>query len=165
MKGESPVINGDGNYSRDFTYIDNVIQANLLSIVSNNKKAINTVYNIAFGERNTLNDLIKYLVSYLSELNPNINNIEIISNGNIQSVNRTPAINCGVPSTSYSTGGNQRSHVKSELTATYANNEIRIKKTPLTKNVCPLIESVDCSFLSTPIIIITNKNKVITAPA
>ena len=42
MKGESPVINGDGNYSRDFTYIDNVIQANLLSLVTTNKKAINT---------------------------------------------------------------------------------------------------------------------------
>ena len=49
-----------------------------MSLLTENKKALNTVYNIAFGERNTLNDLIKYLVSYLSELNPNINNIEII---------------------------------------------------------------------------------------
>ena len=38
MNGESPVINGDGNYSRDFTYIDNVIQANLLSLVQPTKK-------------------------------------------------------------------------------------------------------------------------------
>ena len=75
---ESPVINGDGSFSRDFTYIDNVLEANLLSLLTENKKALNTVYNIAFGERNTLNDLIKYPVSYLSELNPNINNIEII---------------------------------------------------------------------------------------
>ena len=61
MKGESPVINGDGSYSRDFTYIDNAIQANLLSLTTTNKKAINTVYNIAYGDRNTLNDLMEYL--------------------------------------------------------------------------------------------------------
>ena len=68
MKGESPVINGDGNYSRDFTYIDNVIQANLLSLVITNEKAINTVYNVAYGDRNTLNDLMRYLKEYLSNL-------------------------------------------------------------------------------------------------
>ena len=65
MKGEPPVINGDGNYSRDFTYIDNVIQANLLSLVTTNEKAINTVYNVAYGDRNTLNDLMGYLKKYL----------------------------------------------------------------------------------------------------
>ena len=59
MKGKSPIINGDGNYSRDFTYIDNVIQANLLCLVTNNQSAINTVYNVAYGDRNTLNDLLK----------------------------------------------------------------------------------------------------------
>ena len=68
IKGESPVINGDGTYSSDFTYIDNVIHANLLSLVTNNPEAINTVYNVAYGERNTLNDLIKYLKQYLSQL-------------------------------------------------------------------------------------------------
>ena len=71
MAGETPTINGDGNYSRDFTYIDNVIQANLLSLVAD-KKAINTVYNVAFGDRNTLNDLMGYLKEYLSEFNPKI---------------------------------------------------------------------------------------------
>ena len=59
----------------------------------------------------------------------------MISNGNIHSVKRVPAINCGVPSASNSTGANQRSHLKSELIATYAKSEIRIKNTPLTKNV------------------------------
>ena len=54
MNGESPVINGDGNYSRDFTYIDNVIQANLLSLVTTNEKALILVYNVAYGDRNTL---------------------------------------------------------------------------------------------------------------
>lgn len=78
MKGESPVINGDGNYSRDFTYIDNVIQANLLSLVTTNKKAINTVYNVAFGDRNTLNDLMTYLKEFLSEFDSEVKGVKII---------------------------------------------------------------------------------------
>ena len=78
MKGESPVINGDGNYSRDFTYIDNVIQANLLTLVTTNEKALNTVYNVAYGDRNTLNDLMKYLKEYLSEFDSKISNIEVV---------------------------------------------------------------------------------------
>ena len=78
MKGQSPVINGDGNYSRDFTYIDNVIQANLLSLVTINEKAINTVYNVAYGDRNTLNDLMIYLKEYLSEFDSKISTIEVI---------------------------------------------------------------------------------------
>ena len=79
MKGESPVINGDGSYSRDFTYIDNAIQANLLSLTTTNKKAINTVYNIAYGDRNTLNDLMEYLKEYLSKFDSNILNINVIN--------------------------------------------------------------------------------------
>ena len=78
MKGESPVINGDGNYSRDFTYIDNVIQANLLSLITTNKKAINTVYNVAYGSRNTLNNLMSYLKEYLSEFDSKISNVSVI---------------------------------------------------------------------------------------
>jgi UDP-N-acetylglucosamine/UDP-N-acetylgalactosamine 4-epimerase len=78
MKGQSPVINGDGNYSRDFTYVDNVIQANLLSLVTTKEKAINTVYNVAYGDRNTLNDLMKYLKEYLSEFDSKILNVEVI---------------------------------------------------------------------------------------
>ena len=78
MKGESPTINGDGSFSRDFTYIDNVIQANLLTLVTTKEKAINTVYNVAYGDRNTLNDLMGYLKEYLSEFDANISNIEVI---------------------------------------------------------------------------------------
>ena len=78
MSGDSPVINGDGDYSRDFTYIDNVIQANLLSLVTTNEKAINTVYNVAYGDRNTLNDLMGYLKEYLSEFDSKILNSEVI---------------------------------------------------------------------------------------
>lgn len=74
---ESPVINGDGNYSRDFTYIDNVIQMNELAMNTNDSAAINTVYNTAFGDRNTLNDLVKYLKQYLSEFDSKIADVEI----------------------------------------------------------------------------------------
>ena len=66
MQHESPVINGDGNYSRDFTYIDNVIQMNILAMGTENPEAINTVYNTAFGDRTTLNDLMASLKKYLS---------------------------------------------------------------------------------------------------
>ena len=82
MKGETPTINGDGNYSRDFTYIDNVIQANLLSLSTENKQAINTVYNVAYGDRNTLNDLMGYLKEYLSEYDSKISQIKVIHGPN-----------------------------------------------------------------------------------
>ncbi|MHC0442771.1 SDR family oxidoreductase [Flavobacterium sp. 3-210] len=78
MKHESPIINGDGNYSRDFTYIENVIQMNELAMKSQNPEAINTVYNTAFGERNTLNDLVEYLKEYLSEFDSKIADVKII---------------------------------------------------------------------------------------
>jgi UDP-N-acetylglucosamine 4-epimerase len=77
MDLESPTVNGDGNYSRDFTYIDNVIQANLLSLVAD-EAAINTVYNVAYGDRNTLNDLLGYLKEFLSEYNPKIKEVEVV---------------------------------------------------------------------------------------
>ena len=66
MQLESPIINGDGNYSRDFTYIDNVIQMNELALFTQNKDAINTVFNTAYGDRNTLNNLVGYLKEFLS---------------------------------------------------------------------------------------------------
>jgi len=75
---ESPVINGDGEYSRDFTYIDNVIQMNLLALTSENPEAINQVYNTAFGQRATLNDLVISLKNYLGEYDPKIKEVQII---------------------------------------------------------------------------------------
>jgi UDP-N-acetylglucosamine 4-epimerase len=77
MQHESPVINGDGSYSRDFTYIDNVIQMNLLAIKTQNKEAINQVYNTAYGDQNNLNQLAEYLKEYLSEYDSEIKNINI----------------------------------------------------------------------------------------
>lgn len=78
MQHESPVINGDGNYSRDFTYIDNVIQMNERAMLTTNPAAVNTVYNTAFGDRNTLNNLVAYLKEYLSEYDPQIASVPVI---------------------------------------------------------------------------------------
>lgn len=74
---QSPVINGDGNYSRDFTFIDNVVQMNELAMTTKNKEAINTIYNTAFGERTTLNDLVKYLKEFLSKYDAEIQKVEV----------------------------------------------------------------------------------------
>ncbi|MFA6815641.1 MAG: SDR family oxidoreductase [Lentisphaeria bacterium] len=76
MKHESPVINGDGSYSRDFTYVDNVVQANQLALLAEKSEAINEVYNVAFGERTTLNELFAYLRENLAVLDPAIAKIE-----------------------------------------------------------------------------------------
>lgn len=77
MAHESPVINGDGEYSRDFTYIDNVIQMNILAMTTQNPAAINQIYNTAFGERTTLNQLVGNLKEFLCEFDPEIAHIEI----------------------------------------------------------------------------------------
>ena len=77
MQLESPIINGDGNYSRDFTYIDNVIQMNELAMTSQNPDAINTVFNTAYGDRNSLNNLVDYLKEFLSVYDPRIKEVAI----------------------------------------------------------------------------------------
>ena len=73
---EAPNINGDGEYSRDFTYIENVIQMNKLALFTDNPDALNQIYNTAFGERTTLNQLVGYLREFLSEYDPQISTIE-----------------------------------------------------------------------------------------
>jgi UDP-N-acetylglucosamine 4-epimerase len=82
MKHESPVINGDGNFSRDFTYIDNVIHMNELAMLTQNPEAINMVYNTAFGDRTTLNDMVSYLKVYLSEFDSAIAGIDVVHGPN-----------------------------------------------------------------------------------
>lgn len=67
-----PVINGDGSHSRDFTYIDNVVQVNQLALLTQNPEAVNTVYNVAYGENTSLNELFGQLTTFLSEFNPAI---------------------------------------------------------------------------------------------
>lgn len=76
MNHEAPNINGDGEYSRDFTYIDNVIQMNMLAMTTTNPAAVNQIYNTAFGERTTLNQLVAYLREYLGEKDEAIRAIE-----------------------------------------------------------------------------------------
>ena len=78
MRHESPIINGSGNYSRDFTYIDNVIQMNELVMLTKNVSAINTVYNTAFGDRTTLNEMVSLLKQYLSAFDPQISQVEVV---------------------------------------------------------------------------------------
>lgn len=78
INNESPVINGDGEYSRDFTYIDNVIWMNLLALETENPDTLNQVYNTACGEQTTLNQLVAYLKEYLGESDPIIRHIEPI---------------------------------------------------------------------------------------
>ena len=77
MNLESPVINGDGTYSRDFTYIDNVIQMNVRAMLTDNEESINTVYNVALGNRIDLNNLVSLLKKYLSQFNPKIMDVNI----------------------------------------------------------------------------------------
>lgn len=71
LKGETVYINGDGETSRDFCYIDNCVQANILAATVEERSAINQVYNVAFGERTTLNELYKMIRNLVFEIVPN----------------------------------------------------------------------------------------------
>jgi UDP-N-acetylglucosamine 4-epimerase len=78
MNLESPTINGDGTNSRDFTYIENVIQMNHLAATTTNPEAIGSVFNTAVGERANLLEMTNLLKEYLKELNPKIGEVDII---------------------------------------------------------------------------------------
>lgn len=82
IKHESPVINGDGTFSRDFTYIDNVIQMNHLAATTTNKKAIGEVFNTAVGDRTTLIELTELLKKYLSSYDSKIAHVDIVHGPN-----------------------------------------------------------------------------------
>lgn len=75
---QSPTINGDGSYSRDFTYIDNVIQMNILALTTTNELALNNIYNTAVGDRTTLLELVEYLKKYLAKYDDRIPKIELV---------------------------------------------------------------------------------------
>lgn len=77
MRHESPTINGDGSFSRDFTYIDNVVQMNLLAVSTQNRDALNTVYNVAYGERTNLKELTGLLKKYLSAYDAGIETVPV----------------------------------------------------------------------------------------
>lgn len=74
---ESPIIHGDGSQSRDFTYIDNVIQANVLAATTTNSNAINQVYNVACGEQSILLDLLKHIQNLLKQFDEKIDQVKI----------------------------------------------------------------------------------------
>ena len=77
LSGQSPVINGDGEQTRDFTYIDNVIQANVKAAATENPEALNQVYNVAYGENITLNQLAVHLRDLLAETEPEVASVEV----------------------------------------------------------------------------------------
>ena len=63
LNSASPIINGDGSYSRDFTYIDNVISANFKALFSKDMESNNQIYNVACGHRTNLNELWSHIQS------------------------------------------------------------------------------------------------------
>jgi UDP-N-acetylglucosamine 4-epimerase len=72
LEERSAVINGDGETTRDFCYIDNVIEANLLAATSEQPEAIGQVYNVAYGARTSLNELYKFLRDLVRERHPEL---------------------------------------------------------------------------------------------
>lgn len=79
MAHEGPVINGDGTYSRDFTYVDNVVQNNQLAAITENPEAINQVYNVACGGRVDLNEMTSVLKRELAKFDPAIGSVDVIN--------------------------------------------------------------------------------------
>jgi len=75
IRHEAPMIFGDGSQTRDFTYIENVVQANLKAAVADNPEAYNTAYNVACGDRVTLNELYTFLRDGLAKFDPEIGTI------------------------------------------------------------------------------------------
>ena len=75
--GETPVINGDGNYSRDFTYIDNVLHMNYLAMTTQNTEAVNQVYNTAVGDRITIKQMTETIQSGLMNYDSKIQEIDV----------------------------------------------------------------------------------------
>lgn len=67
INGDAIIINGDGSTSRDFCYIDNVVQANLRAALTQSESAVNQIYNIAHGERTSLNFLLNFIISEVPE--------------------------------------------------------------------------------------------------
>jgi UDP-N-acetylglucosamine/UDP-N-acetylgalactosamine 4-epimerase len=77
MEHKSPLIHGDGTSSRDFTYIDNIIQINHLAALTENIDAKGQIFNAAVGDRYDLNSLVNYLKIYLSEFDSEISNVHV----------------------------------------------------------------------------------------
>lgn len=76
LRGEPVYINGDGSTSRDFCYIANAVQANLLAGTTTNPEALDRAYNVAVGDRTTLTKLFDMLKSRLKDRDPSMDNVE-----------------------------------------------------------------------------------------
>ncbi|MCK5193154.1 MAG: Vi polysaccharide biosynthesis UDP-N-acetylglucosaminuronic acid C-4 epimerase TviC [Desulfobulbaceae bacterium] len=76
IRGEELFINGDGETSRDFCYIDNCVQANLLAACTDKEESLNQVYNVAFGERTTLNELFDLIRERVAKVYPDAKEIK-----------------------------------------------------------------------------------------
>jgi len=78
LKHEPPTIYGDGKQTRDFTYIDNVILINHLAATTENDAALNQVYNVACGHRNSLLEVIDAIKVALQKYDPDVKNVEVL---------------------------------------------------------------------------------------
>ena len=67
LENEAPFINGDGEQTRDFTFVHNAVQANILGLTSDNSAAFNQAFNVAFGERFTINQMYDAIKNYLKK--------------------------------------------------------------------------------------------------
>ena len=76
--GEDVFINGDGTTSRDFCFVDNAVQANILAACTENEMALNQVYNVAFGGRTTLNELFEFIRAKVAAANPSVATVKPI---------------------------------------------------------------------------------------
>jgi len=79
LNNQDLIINGDGKHSRDFTFIENVVQANIKAVLSDNKDSANQVYNVAFGENTNLNELVEAIAKGLNDLGINASASKVIN--------------------------------------------------------------------------------------
>ena len=78
IQGKSCVINGDGETSRDFCFVNNTVQANILAATTSNKNAVNQVYNVAFGGRTTLTELYNHMLDLICQTYPDAKQAKLI---------------------------------------------------------------------------------------
>ena len=76
LRGETVYVNGDGSTSRDFCFVANTVQANILAAVAEDPAAVNQVYNVALGDRTTLNELFQYIRDLVAQTSPGVSDAE-----------------------------------------------------------------------------------------
>lgn len=81
LRSEPVFINGDGETSRDFCFIANVVQANILAATTSNDDAVNQIYNVALGDRTTLNDLFALIREQVAKTHPEVASVKPVYRG------------------------------------------------------------------------------------